>query len=41
MRPEEWRAVVATLVKHAAEAPVTLLVDMAYFAYGAGEPRAG
>ena len=41
MRPEEWRAVVASLVKHAEEAPITLLVDMAYFAYGAAkEPRA-
>lgn len=40
MRAEEWRAVVERLVAHAAEAPVTLLVDMAYFAYGAGDPRA-
>lgn len=41
MRPEEWRAVVSRLVKHASVAPVTLLVDMAYFAYGAAkEPRA-
>lgn len=42
MRPEEWRAVVGALLKHAASgAPVTLLVDMAYFAYGAAkDPRA-
>lgn len=40
MRPEEWRRVVETLVGHAASAPVTLLVDMAYFAYAAGDPRA-
>ena len=41
MRPEEWRAVVECLLKHAAEGPITLLVDMAYFAYGAAkEPRA-
>lgn len=41
MTQAEWRAVVATLVKHAARAPVTLLVDMAYFLYGrAADPRA-
>jgi len=41
MRPEEWRAVVDRLVAHSASAPVTVLVDMAYFAYGAaGDPRA-
>ncbi len=40
MRPEEWRAVVERLVAHAASAPITLLVDMAYFAYGSGDPRA-
>jgi aromatic-amino-acid transaminase len=40
MRPEEWRAVVERLLAHAAGAPVTLLVDMAYFAYAAGDPRA-
>jgi aromatic-amino-acid transaminase len=40
MRPEERRAVVDCLVKHAADAPITLLVDMAYFAYGAAkDPR--
>jgi aromatic-amino-acid transaminase len=40
MRPEEWRAVVERLVARAADGAVTLLVDMAYFAYGAREPRA-
>ncbi len=40
MRPEEWRAVVERLVAHASEAPITLLVDMAYFAYNAHDPRA-
>ncbi len=40
MRAEEWRAVVERLLAHAASAPVTLLVDMAYFAYNASDPRA-
>jgi aromatic-amino-acid transaminase len=40
MRPDEWRAVVACLAKHADAAPVTLLVDTAYFAYNARDPRA-
>jgi aromatic-amino-acid transaminase len=40
MRPAEWRAVVERLVARAAQAPVTLLVDMAYFAYGAEPPGA-
>jgi aromatic-amino-acid transaminase len=40
MRAEEWRAVVEKLLAHASSAPITLLVDMAYFAYGAGDPRA-
>jgi aromatic-amino-acid transaminase len=40
MRKEEWRAVVSRLLAHADEAPVTLLVDMAYFAYAPGDPRA-
>lgn len=38
MTREEWRAVVATLLEHA-DRPVTLLVDMAYWLYGAVEPR--
>ncbi|HVH41524.1 MAG TPA: aminotransferase class I/II-fold pyridoxal phosphate-dependent enzyme [Labilithrix sp.] len=40
MRPDEWRAVVERLVARSGEAPITLLVDMAYFAYNAHEPRA-
>jgi aromatic-amino-acid transaminase len=40
MRREEWALVVERLLAHAAEAPVTLLVDMAYAAYGASDPRA-
>ncbi|MBX3205425.1 MAG: aminotransferase class I/II-fold pyridoxal phosphate-dependent enzyme [Labilithrix sp.] len=40
MRAEEWRAVVERLIAHASEAPITLLVDMAYFAYNANDPRA-
>jgi aromatic-amino-acid transaminase len=41
MTPEEWRAVVERLVAHADEAPISLLVDTAYFAYAARpDPRA-
>ena len=40
MTAAEWAAVVARLLAHADEAPVTLLVDMAYYAYGARDPRA-
>ena len=40
MRPEEWRAVVERLIARSGEAPITLLVDMAYFAYNAHDPRA-
>ncbi len=40
MRGEEWRAVTACLLRRSSEAPITLLVDMAYFAYGAEDPRA-
>lgn len=39
MSPAEWRAVVNTLLRHA-DRPVTLLVDMAYWLYGAADPRA-
>jgi aromatic-amino-acid transaminase len=40
MTREEWKAVVATLLKHSGK-PVTLLVDMAYWLYAAaGDPRA-
>jgi aromatic-amino-acid transaminase len=40
MRPSEWRATVEALLAHAGEGPITLLVDCAYLAYGAGDPRA-
>lgn len=40
MRPEEWRAVVERLVARSTEAPITLLVDMAYFQYNVRPPRA-
>ncbi len=40
MRANEWRAIVELLVRRANDAPITLLVDMAYFAYGAHDPRA-
>lgn len=41
MRSGEWRSVVERLASHASDAPVTLLVDMAYFAYaGNDDPRA-
>jgi aromatic-amino-acid transaminase len=40
MRADEWRKVVACLLAHADRAPVTLLVDCAYFAYNAADPRA-
>ncbi len=39
MQPSEWRAVVACILAHAEKAPVTLLVDCAYFAYGTGDTR--
>src|SRR5438132_560505 len=35
MRASEWSAVVERLLAHASKAPVTLLVDTAYFAYAA------
>ncbi|MBK6697638.1 MAG: aminotransferase class I/II-fold pyridoxal phosphate-dependent enzyme [Myxococcales bacterium] len=34
MRPEEWAAVATCLAQHAKKAPVTLLNDIAYAAYG-------
>jgi aromatic-amino-acid transaminase len=41
MTAEEWTAVVERLVAHAARAPITLLVDTAYFMYAARpDPRA-
>ena len=42
MTDDEWRAVVERVHARAAEGPVTLLVDCAYFLFGAGarDPRA-
>ena len=41
MTAEEWKQVVERLVAHSASAPVSLLVDTAYFAYAARpDPRA-
>jgi aromatic-amino-acid transaminase len=40
MTDDEWRAVVECIGARAAEGPVTLLVDCAYFLYGARDPRA-
>ena len=40
MRPEEWRAGVERLNARSCDPPITLLVDMAYFAYNANDPRA-
>jgi aromatic-amino-acid transaminase len=37
--PEEWRQLAALLLRHEGQ-PVTLLVDMAYWLYGAAQPRA-
>jgi aromatic-amino-acid transaminase len=40
MTDDEWRAVAERLGARASEGPVTLLVDCAYFLYGARDPRA-
>jgi len=40
MTDDEWRAVVERIAARAGEGPVTLLVDCAYFLYGARDPRA-
>lgn len=40
MRRDEWKKLAQCVEKHAARAPVTLLVDCAYMAYGEGDPRA-
>lgn len=40
MRPDEWRAVVSSVQQVAASTPVTFLVDVAYWMYGPGDPRA-
>ena len=40
MQADEWQKVASCLLSHASKAPITLLVDCAYFAYNAGDPRA-
>ncbi len=40
MSQPEWRALTECLVRRSAEGPITLLVDTAYLAYSAGDPRA-
>jgi aromatic-amino-acid transaminase len=40
MRPEEWGKVVRCLLARSGEAPISLLVDGAYAAYGLADPRA-
>jgi aromatic-amino-acid transaminase len=40
MTDDEWRKVVECIAARSAQGPVTLLVDCAYFLYGARDPRA-
>jgi aromatic-amino-acid transaminase len=40
MTDEEWAAVVDRIAKQSAHGPITLLVDCAYYLYGARDPRA-
>jgi aromatic-amino-acid transaminase len=40
MTDDEWRAAVERIASRGAQGPVTLLVDCAYFLYGARDPRA-
>ncbi len=40
MRPAEWQAVRESVAAVAARVPTTLLVDVAYWLYGQGDPRA-
>jgi aromatic-amino-acid transaminase len=40
MRPAEWSALVECVGKASERAPITLLCDVAYWLYGAGDPRA-
>ncbi len=40
MSDDEWRAVVERIAARSNEGPVTLLVDCAYYLYGARDPRA-
>jgi aromatic-amino-acid transaminase len=40
MTDDEWRAVVERIAARSHEGPITLLVDCAYYLYGARDPRA-
>jgi aromatic-amino-acid transaminase len=40
MRAPQWRAVVDALAHAAKSGPITVLVDIAYYLYGSGDPRA-
>ncbi len=40
MRDAEWRAVVDVLAKAGEKGPINVLVDIAYYLYGSGDPRA-
>ena len=40
MRAPQWRAVVETIGRAAQTGPITLLIDIAYYLYGSGDPRA-
>jgi len=40
MTDDEWRAVVERIAARSNEGPITLLVDCAYYLYGARDPRA-
>ena len=40
MTDAEWKAVVECLLRRSADGPITLLVDCAYYLYGARDPRA-
>ncbi len=39
MRAAQWRALVDVITKAAQSGPITLLVDIAYYLYGSGDPR--
>ena len=40
MRAPEWRAVVEAIEIASKNGPITLLIDIAYYLYGSGDPRA-
>jgi aromatic-amino-acid transaminase len=40
MSDDDWRGVVERITARTSDGPITLLVDCAYFLYGAGDPRA-